>query len=733
MAWKTKIQKLLLDKYAREHSAECIPLGIQSQIKSPIEDKTGGSKMCQNHEKSVSVIKSNEVSLNILTNAHSNYTFECCPQIDNIEWADRTDAALSLNGVFPVYGSPMKVCNKVAEDVWELIRNNGTRIPYEVGVRIRQIFDYTSTDNWTNNKVEQDRFDMLKEAIKNQDLSAHNVKEFQLIKKSSPKISNIIASVLKWADKDPQNDPIMTQFNARQSAKMPGYDFIISAEPHRIVGMSAFGKFTSCQDWLRKDRGHDYHHYTHMSWANMLDETNTIAYIRKTSSEEPGEQNTEVEDMLARTLLRTVQIPNGQIVVYVHRIYGSSPYDQVMRETIDKWEKTLPENVRVLKIYDFDKNHYYNGENKHGVLFSDYKKFIHEQDEPVVECGKYRECNNCDGRGHHSCSVCNGDGSFWMTLYGEDCKGNSYEEECNVTCRQCDGEGTYECDECNGSGHFTDVVETENPYNDHSDWIKFQSNGISFQIPNWIWNWDVTPEDKEREDQEKYGAYKFKKGDKVVVRGDLTAYDVSYAMKHNGVHDYATSEQCNNYAGRVVEIDLIDETRGKYHIVGSSDWWTDEMFLGKEGEVLPSEMPLNQNPIQVGDTIYAKKDLIVNHRYNGLTLYREMLNVLTKGVTVTRMNRRSDGSVYYETDNFTYSEDMVTSRYPTLFKVGDMVTMISGKDAGDFGARNFEGALRIDGIDYFPNNPNVYYVLSNGYVYNENYIQLEIQNVEVIR
>lgn len=617
-----------------------------------------------------SVIKSVETSLNILAKAHRNHTEDCCPEFSRSDYNDRLEAMTALTGVFPVYGSPMAICNEVAQDLKEAIYANEKRMTSSIRTNILHILSYTSPDNWANNSIEKSVFDDLKDRIKvanenwetviqNEVREPEEYAQFELIKKSSPKMSNLIASILKWAGRDPQNDAVVKKFNARQAKAMDGYDMVISVEPHRISGMSAFGQFTSCQDWLRKDKGHDYHNYTHRAWANLLDETCGIAYIRKTEDDEPSEQQTKVEDMQARSLVRAIELPNGQIVVYLHRIYAVSPFDQVMRETFNQWEKTLPENVHVIKMYDHSPSSLYRGTNKYGLEFDGFTRFTHKQEECIVTAGANCQCDACEGEGHRECHVCDGSGELYITLSGYDCEDNYYEEETCCSCRNCNGEGNVECHNCEGAGIFENDEESYEPYNDHCDWIDFNYKGVRFEVPNYIMNWDMTPDDFTRDQEEKYGKFTYRKGDSVVVRGDILSHHNAYHMYHNNkISDCATYDQ-KSMGGKVVVIDRVDLETQKYRVVGSSDWWTDEMFLGKEGEVSAEVIyDLDPTNIKVGDAVQLRDGLNVDGTYGDLTLLYGM--VFDGDLNVTKVVHDSVGNVYYELENdYTYTAQMV--------------------------------------------------------------------------
>jgi hypothetical protein len=358
-------------------------------------------------------------SKKVLVKAYDEHCSDCCPNPRDIRFNSRIDELVELTGTYPVYGNVMMKCEPIKEELSQLIYAGNKELVYDTKTAVRRILNSLDIENWENNSIPQDLFDKLKQAIKAQDedFSTGSMpecyKQFALIKKSSPKVSNLIASLLKWADRDPVNDVVMTQFNARSASQLKDHDLVLSLEPHRIVGMSAFGKFTSCQDWIRKGTDHDYHNYTHMSWANMLDKTVGILFIKKHGSESPETDDTGVEDMLARSLVRVLPLDNGQVVVYLHRIYGSSPHDQVMKETLDKFAESLPAHYHVVKMYDYNKSDYAEYPNKHGYTFKGFTSVRFEQDECEVTGGSREDCSDCNGRGHHQCDCCDGDGTVY--------------------------------------------------------------------------------------------------------------------------------------------------------------------------------------------------------------------------------------------------------------------------------------------------------------------------------
>lgn len=444
-------------------------------------------------------MKSFEESYEIMEAGHSNHTFDCCPQINDIDFTERNAAINYLVGEYPVYGSPMSVCKEVRHDMKQIVSGwyYDDKLYQSLVMAIHNVFDRATADEWANNVISKDNFETLKTQIKEhtENYEHSNKIEFQLIKKSSPKLSNLIASILKVAGRDPQNDEIMRKFNARQANQMNDYTMYISIEPHRITGMSAYGlNYTSCQDYIKKDRSHDYHHYTHQVWANLLDGTCGIAYIRRNEDDrEPNTDRTARRDMVARSLVRAVTLPNGQVMVYLGRVYGASPFDQVIRETFNRWEKTLPENYHVIKMYDNGRGFYDNQPNKFGIRFQGYTTYTEEQVQCKISCGAHHECEDCGGEGRQTCPCCDGSGTVYVMVRGYDSEDNCYEDEQEFDCRQCDGDGYVECNECGGRGSWDDDDDEVEPYNDHSDWLSFRYDGVRYQVPNSILHWDDQP------------------------------------------------------------------------------------------------------------------------------------------------------------------------------------------------------------------------------------------------
>lgn len=79
---------------------------------------------------------------------------------------------------------------------------------------------------------------------------------------------------------------------------------------------------------------------------------------------------------------------------------------------------------------------------------------------------------------------------------------------------------------------------------------------------------------------------RYKVGDRVVVRSDLTA-DRVYYMDDGETHDVATASMVQ-LAGQIVTIKTV--SGNKYTIEEFRCWWTDEMFDGLESEQAPLEM-----------------------------------------------------------------------------------------------------------------------------------------------
>lgn len=543
-------------------------------------------------------MKGQQESLEVLYQAHEDHTFDCCPDVHDIEFTERNAAIKSLVGEYPVYGSPMSICNEIKNRLCEMLRNKyyGDKLDGTMYSAISDVLRGSSSENWSENVIEKNRFDKLKKAIAEQP----EFSTFQLVKKSSPKISNLVASVLKYCDRDPQNDELVKLFNARQSDQMKDHTLYISIEPHRIIGMSAFGLFNSCQDWIVKDTSHDYHNYTHQAWANMLDGTCGIAYIRKnTNEDEPTEEKTNVQDMCARSLVRAITLPNGHIMVYLGRVYGASPYDQVIRETFNRWEKTLPENVHVIKMYDNGRDPYRSGKNKYGVEYNGYKIFTEEQVSCVLAWGSTHTCNTCEGTGDRTCPCCGGNGIVYVNMRGYDSQDNEYViADMEFDCLECHGEGTTECNNCDGQGTW-ESRESERPYNDHSDWITFTNHGPKYQVPEYILNWDVEPAKPIEPNKE---VANLKVGDKVRIK-PRDAFQVGVqCCSHNGTTDgrvYFTNSMAH-YCDKVVTITSISDGYSRI-AEDAGEWcWTNDMIA----EVNPS------TEIKVGTLVKVRRDLV---------------------------------------------------------------------------------------------------------------------------
>lgn len=458
--------------------------------------------MCKSHLK----------GMNILKAAWDRHAYSCCPNVHDIDPVQKVSSFQAIEGVYPVY-------NDMSKQILAEMRNmTSWRMCRDVAWALRNLFDNSSSDDVAKNIIRKDLFDRLKTAIENQNLPPDHPDRFELIKKSSPKWSNLLASLLKYNGYDPEKHDLTKMFNDRGTSQLDEYEFVITTEQHRIVGMSAFGVYTSCQDWIAKSDRHEYHYYTHQAWANLLDPTVGVAFIRRKGDEQPTIHDTNVQDMLARSLIRILELEDGRVIVYLHRIYGHNPYNKYIQASIDAWEKTLPDNWHVIKMYEKPKKEFRSGENKHGVQFEGFAMIKFHIDKPVVVYGVNRyACSECDGRGEntHVCDECGGSGCLEHEELVDcpDCGGEGRDEDGNLCyscdgygevweltkdeCYYCDGRGEWEddCEYCCGEGYLEeDDVEYE-PYNDHGEWISFYHNYISFEVPLYILNWDIEPTD----------------------------------------------------------------------------------------------------------------------------------------------------------------------------------------------------------------------------------------------
>lgn len=578
--------------------------------------------MCEKHGKEVNKyqFKSEAESLKVLRNAHSSYTHDCCPSIPG--FADRVAALEEIVGVYPV------VSNRKSELIAEIRDLTYCyKMRDKIGYELRQLFSTSyggvSDEDWEKNRVPADRFKAIKEAI--EDFSSdEEFRRFTLIKKSSPKLSNIIASLLKFNDRDPEKDDLVKNFNDRGNAVLKEYELVISIEPHKIAGMSAFGKFSSCQDWIEKTSlSHDYHSYAHQAWANLLDETCGIAFIRKVGSDTQTVDNHDVQDMLSRSLVRVLPLEDGRAVVYFHRIYSRSPYHIYMESSLK--HLTLPDNYHKLLIFGDES---YSGENKHGKKFKSYETIKYHQTSLSCDCGKREVCDNCDGEGTREYDCNNCDGSGYVSEEEEvdcwRCEGSGRDED-DEECYNCDGSGQVwedkrcECDECDGSGTVEsdctqcdgrggwDSDETVYPYNDHSDWFDLErcDDYITFRVPQYILKWDEEPTPVTELTHNGFKIVPFTErlavGTKVKIIDNLEK-GCRYANL-DGYQGVGLAHQMIKHAGQIATITRSEN--GEYLIdLDDSEWnWREEMF---EGVAIPKEIVRN---LKVGDKVRVRADL----------------------------------------------------------------------------------------------------------------------------
>lgn len=78
--------------------------------------------------------------------------------------------------------------------------------------------------------------------------------------------------------------------------------------------------------------------------------------------------------------------------------------------------------------------------------------------------------------------------------------------------------------------------------------------------------------------------FRYKVGDRVVVRDDLVLHEHYYMDGGRYLDSFVGSME--KFMGKVVTIREVQRPSGKYLIVGSDKNWTDEMFAGLEEEVL---------------------------------------------------------------------------------------------------------------------------------------------------
>lgn len=448
-----------------------------------------------------------------LSHDHGRFCSSCCPEVP--EFADRVEKLEEIVGVHPVYaGAKEKILNRLSNLSTEIFSDH-------VREYVRHIIHNATEEEFRDNVIRDNKFTELQTRIEAQgretevyytwSITTPEDMKFKLIKRS-PKISVLLASIAKHAGKDPERDDLIKWYNDRGAKPIEDLEFVVSTEPHRIAGMSAYGDYTSCQDWRKKKKGHDYHNYTHQSWANLNDPTVGVLFIRFKNDENDV-------DMLARSLVRVMPLKNGQVVVYAHRIYGQSPYSNYMIPTIQKWAESLPKNYHVIEVFDGES---LAGKNAHGVEYSHgtWIKFRVNEDIPVYGSNT-EQCDCCDGEGHNECNCCDGSGKVWSNeevecseCYGSgtvecdlghdhecsNCDGSGYiEEEVEIECDECYGSGSIECDRCHGEGQFENDDEEYYPYNDHSNYFEFYHDHISFNVPDYLLQWDYNPHHVEEE------------------------------------------------------------------------------------------------------------------------------------------------------------------------------------------------------------------------------------------
>jgi hypothetical protein len=590
-------------------------------------------------------ILSEKESMDVLREEYREHAADCCPSIPS--FAQRVATFDEIVGVYPVIHDRTE---KIRESIHKLIdfcryKKTQERLTYQMTDFLRwNILERIGQEDFMNNTIPKNLFDQLKDEIKkqeNMDNFYSDEKVFELIKKSSPKLSNLILSLAKFYEpnEDPNNNQVVKDYNDRGSNKNNEMEMVISTEPHRIAGMSAFGKFTSCQDWVRKHQGHEYHDYTHQVWANLKDETCGIIFIRHTDEEY------EVEDMYARSLIRVLELENGHKVFYIHKIYAIAPYDKYLQDSIEAWVKTLPENYHAILMYKHDRSTYEGMKNKHGKTFkSSFTSVTHEQDALVCYGEERQECDCCEGSGtvtqeyenevERDCWSCDGSGYIWD---------DDLEE--NVMCHNCDGDGytvetewqeeEVDCENCDGSGYVLDDEREYSPYNDHTNFLDLESyKGIKFQVPTAILKWDEEEEPTKPIDRPTpTGIYQV--GDRVKLRDGLIV-----GQMYGGIIMY---DGMMNYMHKVMEIKLTS-TEGGTTYYGCGYWYSAEM--------------LEPAPIQEGDYVRIRHDLVVGQMYNGLTFQEAMKH--NQIVKVLRKDSNDTFKVYHpRIDWLYYGVDML--------------------------------------------------------------------------
>lgn len=595
-------------------------------------------------------------SMEILGAAHDCYAASCCPALHKIPVVEKVAAFDEIIGTYPVVNGAVY---EIMDRCKNLISSSMTDDVREALVEM--LCDADATDI-LNNVVAKGYFDRLRKAIASQDdVLQEDIykRRFELIRKSSPKWSNVIASMLTFAGHNPETSRIMQKFNDRGSSNMGEYEMVITTEPHRVVGMSAFGKFTSCQDWIDKDVWHEYHHYTHRAWANLMDATVGIAYIRKVSDEQPSTEDMDTRDMLARSLIRVIVLPNGQKVAYVHRIYALSPYGGYMKATIQTWAKMLPADWHVVELYSASK--LVSGKNAHGIEFFGVEKFKFEQDAVKVHGRDICSCSECDGTGtnERSCDVCDGHGIIEIEDYVdcEECAGTGYDDE-GDECNECNGRGGYyesneeDCPECEGRGEWKedckycdgrgqieeDSVEYE-PYNDHESWIEmFHNDGFVFQVPKYLMRWEQTEAPRI-----------MNVGQKVILKPEITLYSrhngVTFTndMQFDGVLDvitvYKASDRVELSNGHNYGYDMLEEATEE-NIRAHEEAKRKALEEREHGlrERLAAIARGEAVPLQVGDRVRILPGLVEGNRPNGLYVSRFMVYRSEAGSVLTITN-----------------------------------------------------------------------------------------------
>lgn len=565
-------------------------------------------------------ILSNEESMKVLRASYLRYACRCCPPIPDP--AEKVKSFSQIVGVYPV-----------KSDAWERFKMKFRDYIYvnicdtseSLSESLRGFVSNISEEEFLNNKLDKERFETLKEIIK---YARETLKLNIKLMRNSPKFSNFLASILKYCGDNPDNHELMKNFNDRGSAQFSEFEMVISTEPHRIAGMSAYGVFTSCQDWIEKDSEHGYHHYTHSAWANLLDETVGIIYLRRVSDQAPSVDRPDAADMLARRLIRIAELPNGQNVLYIHQMYAHAPYDRYLDDTLERWKKTLPDNFHYFDMQDYNWDRF---RNKHGIKYSGTRTFTHKQKSPYVQAAEVESCEYCDGDGivESICDSCDEDGYITKEkeVECEYCEGTG-EDENGDTCWKCDGDGWYEteyeeeCQDCSGSGYvYKECPECYGegqiyierdfyPYNDHGSWLNLESHyGIQFTVPECYLRWDEKPEPKTTKLD---GKYLPQVGDKVRIRPDLPR-DWRKLYTHRNGETNTINIKMWELRGKIATIvGTASTSTGTQFKIDLDDgrWnWVDEMF---------------DTTIRVGDIVALRPDLEVGKMYDKLTLHPQM-------------------------------------------------------------------------------------------------------------